>query len=108
VTYYHWWPDKNRSHWIQYDFTAPAEISTSKIYWFDDGPFGGCRIPKSWKLLYKTENNDWREVEPEGDYSITKDELNTIHFKKVKTSAVKIEVQLPEEFAAGIYEWIVE
>ena len=108
LTYYHWWPDKNTMHWIQYDFPNSAEISSSSVYWFDDGPFGGCRIPKSWKLLYKTENNDWKEVETEGSYPIKKDELNTVQFKKIKTSAVKIEVQLPEEYAAGVYEWVVE
>lgn len=108
ITYYHWWPDKNRSHWIQYNFKSPAEISTSKIYWFDDGPFGGCRIPKSWKLLYKTENNDWKEVETEGSYPVKKDELNTVKFKKIRTSAIKLEVQLPADNSAGIYEWVVE
>ena len=29
-------------------------------------------------------------------------------FKKIKTNAIKIEIQLPEEYAAGIYEWTVE
>ncbi len=108
ILYYHWWPEKNSTQWIQYDFTKPTEISTTRVYWFDDGPFGGCRIPASWKVLYQTSFGDWKEVETEGSYPIVKDEINTVRFKKVNTSAVKIEIQLPKDNSAGIYEWIVE
>ena len=108
VLYYHWWPEKNSTQWIQYDFSKPTEISTSKIYWFDDGPFGGCRIPAAWKLFYKTASGEWKPVETEGEYPIVKNELNSIQFKSVTTSAVKLEVQLPEDNSAGLYEWIVE
>ncbi|HSO88906.1 MAG TPA: glycoside hydrolase family 127 protein [Draconibacterium sp.] len=108
IIYYHWWPEKNSTQWIQYNFPKPAEISSTKVYWFDDGPFGGCRIPESWKVLYQTNSGDWKEVETEGSYPIVKDEINTVRFKKVNTFAVKIEIQLPEDNSAGIYEWIVE
>lgn len=108
ITYYHWWPEKDTTHWIQYDFAKPTEISASKIYWFDDGPFGGCRIPASWKLYYKTGSGEWKPVETDGNYPVLKDELNSVKFLKVKTQAVKLEVQLPVDNSAGIYEWIVE
>ena len=108
IIYYHWWPEKNSTQWIQYNFAKPTEISSSKIYWFDDGPFGGCRIPAGWKILYQTSSGDWKEVETEGNYPIVKDEMNTVRFKKISTSAVKIEIQLPEEYSSGIYEWVVE
>ena len=108
ITYYHWWPEKDTTHWIQYDFANPTEISSSKIYWFDDGPFGGCRIPASWKLYYKTGSGEWKPVETDGNYPVLKDELNSVKFLKVKTQAVKLEVQLPVDNSAGIYEWIVE
>jgi hypothetical protein len=108
ITYYHWWPENNSTQWIQYDFAKPAEISTVKVYWFDDGPDGGCRIPANWKILYKTGSGDWKEVETDGNYPIIKDEINTINLKKVNASAVKMEIQLSDEFSSGIYEWIVE
>jgi DUF1680 family protein len=108
VIYYHWWPEKDTTHWIQYDFEKLTEISSSKIYWFDDGPFGGCRIPACWKLLYKTTSGEWKPVETNGNYPVVKNELNSIQFKNVTTSAVKLEVQLPVDNSAGIYEWIVE
>ena len=108
VLYYHWWPEKNSTQWIQYTFENPTEISSTKIFWFDDGPFGGCRIPARWKVLYQTGSGDWKEVETEVSYPIVKDEINTVRFKKVNTSAVKLEIQLPEDNSAGIYEWLVE
>lgn len=108
ILYYHWWPENNSTQWIQYKFAKPAEISSAKVYWYDDGPFGGCRIPKSWKILVQTTAGDWKEVETEGNYPLKKDELNTVKFKKVTASAVKLEIQLPEDNSAGIYEWVVE
>lgn len=108
ILYYHWWPEKNSTQWIQYKFAKPAEISTAKVYWFDDGPFGGCRVPKSWKILYQTTQGDWKEAETENAYPVEKDKINTIRFKKVTAAAVKLEITLPDDNSAGIYEWIVE
>jgi hypothetical protein len=108
IIYYHWWPETNSTQWIQYNFVKPVEVSSSKIYWFDDGPFGDCRIPAGWKILYQTDSCEWKEVETVGNYPIVKDEINSIQFKRIITPALKLEVQLPEENSSGIYEWIVE
>ena len=59
-------------------------------------------------VRHQTSSGDWKEAETEGSYPIVKDEINTVRFKKVTASAVKIEIQLPEDNSAGIYEWIVE
>ncbi|MCD4730609.1 MAG: glycoside hydrolase family 127 protein, partial [Bacteroidales bacterium] len=55
------WSHKGTTEWIQYDFDKETTISFVHIYWFDDEPNGGCRIPKNWKLLYKKEGI-WKEV----------------------------------------------
>jgi DUF1680 family protein len=107
VGYMHWWPKKNTQEWIQYDFDSEYTISETSVYWFDDAPFGGCRIPKSWKLLYKDGDN-WVPVKNTGDYIIEKDKYNTLRFEPVKTTAVRLEVQLPENHATGVHEWIVK
>jgi hypothetical protein len=107
VTYYHWWPNKNQWEYIQYDFEKPEVISKSKVYWFDDGPDGGCRIPDEWEILYLT-GNTWKPVKLKTPYSITKDAWDSIYFDPVKASAVKIKVKLSKDFSAGIYEWVVE
>jgi hypothetical protein len=107
ITYYHWWPDKDQWEYIQYDFEKPELISRSKVYWFDDGPDGGCRIPDEWELLYLS-GNTWKPVKAKSPYKVTKDAWDLIDFTSVKASAVKIMVKLNKEFSSGIYEWIVE
>jgi DUF1680 family protein len=107
VMYYHWWPAKNQWEWIQYDFEKPEKISKTSVYWYDDGPDGGCRIPDEWEVLYLS-GNVWEPVKTRAHYEITKDAWNTVEFEPVKTAAVKLKVRLNREFSSGIYEWVVE
>ena len=108
MPYYHWWPKKNTTEWIVYDFKGEQTVSSSTVYWFDDGPWGGCRIPEAWKVYYKNEAGTWVPVKNTADYPIQKDAPCTVEFEPVKTAAVKLEVQLPEDNAAGIFEWEVK
>ena len=107
VLYYHWWPEKDKMEWVEYDFNKPEVVSKTKVYWFDDGPEGGCRIPDSWEILYLN-GNIWEPVRAKIPYKVTKDGWDSLLFKPVKTTAVKIKVKLNKDFASGIYEWIVE
>ena len=107
VSYYHWWPDKDKWEWVEYDFEKPETISKTKVYWFDDGPGGGCRVPDEWEILYLN-GNIWEPVKAKTSYKVTKDGWDSLAFKPVKASAVKIKVKLNKDFASGIYEWIIE
>jgi uncharacterized protein len=105
--YYHWWPKNGTWEWVQYDFEGEETISSSKVYWYDDGPFGGCRIPADWKLEYK-QGEKWLPVIPLSEYKISKDKWNLIQFKPVLTSAIRLKVKLPDVYSAGIHEWAVQ
>ena len=83
-------------------------ISSSTVYWYDDGPWGGCRVPASWKLYYKDSEGKWQEVAHPSGYSVKKGNPNTVHFDKVKTAAVKLEVSLQPKVSSGVFEWEVE
>ena len=108
IPYYHWWPKEGTTEWIVYEFPEKTEVSSSTVYWYDDAPWGGCRLPRSWKIYYKNEAGEWTTV-PEADaYPISKGNPNTVHFAPVKTSVVKLEVVLPEKNAAGLYEWEIQ
>jgi DUF1680 family protein len=107
VSYYHWWPDKDQWEWIQYDFEVPEKVSKTKVFWFDDGPHGGCRIPDAWEILYLSENI-WKPVRAKTKYTITRNGWDSLQFAPVKTSALKLKVKLNKDFSAGLYEWIVE
>lgn len=108
IPYYHWWPKEGTTEWISYDFAAEKTISRSTVYWFDDAPWGGCRVPQSWKIYYKDKNGEWTPVENTVSYGVEKGIGNEVVFKPVTTKALKIEVKLPEKNAAGIFEWEVE
>jgi DUF1680 family protein len=108
IPYYHWWPKEGTTEWISYDFNSEKTVSRSTVYWFDDAPWGGCRVPESWKIYYQDKNGAWLPVENTASYGVEKGFGNEVRFKPVSTKALKIEVKLPEKNAAGIYEWQVE
>ncbi|WPV65740.1 glycoside hydrolase family 127 protein [Chitinophaga sp. LS1] len=105
--YLHWWPKQDTLEWVQYDFDQAYTISSSKVYWYDDGPFGGCRIPVSWKLYYK-KGDEWIPVVNKTPYEIAKDKYNSVTFEPVNTTALRLEVQLPKDNSSGIHEWSVQ
>jgi DUF1680 family protein len=107
VPYFHWWPKKDTTEWVMYEFDAPHTVSSSKVYWFDDGPWGGCRIPAAWKIYYK-KDGEWVPVKNTTAYEIAKDKYNSVTFEAVTTTEIKLEVQLPVDNSTGIHEWVVE
>jgi DUF1680 family protein len=108
LPYYHWWPKEGTTEWISYDFASEKTVSRSTVYWFDDAPWGGCRVPQNWKLFYKDAASDWKPVENTNAYGVEKGIGNEVIFKPVTTKALKLEVKLAEKNAAGIFEWEVE
>jgi len=106
VPFFHWWNHKGTTEWVQYDFPQIEEVSTVKIYWFDDTGTGECRVPLSWKILYKL-GDEWRPVYTEDHYGVAKDQYNTVTFETVRTTALRLEIQSQPGFAGGIHEWIV-
>ena len=84
--YLHWWPNKGTEEWVQYDFAAPARVSEVEVYWFGD---------------------TWKPVANTTPYGVEKDKYNRVRFQPVRTTALRLEIQLPEKFAAGIHEWRV-
>ena len=105
--YLHWWPKKNSTEFVAYTFDSEKTVSYSSVYWYDDGPFGGCRIPTAYKVYYQKDGS-WVEVKALKTDPIAKDKYNTITFEPVKTTALKLEVQLPVDNSAGIHEWVVK
>lgn len=108
VPYYHWWPMKDTTQWVQYDFEKMANVSGVEVYWYDDSPWGGCRVPASWRVLYKDTQGEWKEVKAKTAYPSVKDKFNTLDFDAIQTSALRLEVKLPKDHASGIYEWKVK
>ena len=86
----------------------PLTLTWSDVYWFDDTGRGQCRVPASWKLLYR-EGKAWKPVTlAEGSaYGTAKDALNKVTFAPVTTTEVRLEVTLRPDVSGGILEWRV-
>ena len=108
IPYTHWWPKQGSTEWITYTFAEKATIQRSTVYWYDDQPWQGCKIPDSWKLYYKDGAGEWKEVSNPDQYPVQKGVPCTVNFDPVETTAVKLEVQINKEKSAGLYEWEVE
>lgn len=105
VPYTHWWPEQGTTEWISYDLPGAESVQSATVYWYDDGPWGGCRVPKSWKLYYKDSEGNWQPVTGADNYGIEKGSANTVNFDPVTTEAMKLEVVLPDDNSTGIFEW---
>lgn len=108
IPYTHWWPKNGGTEWIAYEFAETATVQSSTVYWYDDGPWGGCRVPKSWSLYYKDDSGNWQPVTGVDSYPTEKGIANVVHFDPVSTSALKMEIQLPDDNSAGVFEWSVK
>ena len=108
MPYYHWWPKQGVTEWIAYEFPEASTVQSSTVYWYDDGPWGGCRVPKAWRIFFKNDNGEWQPVSGADKYPTTKGTACTVNFEPVKTKAIKIEIDLPSENSAGLFEWSVK
>ncbi|HLO42622.1 MAG TPA: hypothetical protein VK176_16485, partial [Phycisphaerales bacterium] len=97
------WPHKGTTEWVQVDFERPRTVGSADVYWFDDTGVGECRIPASWKLLYK-DGDQWKPVDA-AEYPIKKDDFSRIEFTRVRASALKLEIGLQPGWSTGVLEW---
>ncbi len=113
--HFDWWPagtgagptSNVTNGWIEYAFEKPALVSESELYWFDDAPRGGVRVPASWRILYK-EGSTWKLAEHSGSWPLDKDRYNKVAFKPVTTNSLRLEVSFQPGFSAGVQRWKVK
>ena len=108
IPYYHWWPKQGTIEWISYELPQETLVASATVYWFDDAPWGGCRVPKAWRIYYKDTAGEWCPVQNADSYGVVKGAANTVNFDPVKTTAVKLEVIQPDQFSTGLFEWEVK
>lgn len=102
------WNHKGTEEWVQYDLKESITLSAMDVYWFDDGPDGGCRIPASWKLQYLEKSGRWKTVTKHGGWPVKKDDWCHIVFDPATTNAVRILVKLQTGFSGGMLEWKIQ
>ena len=103
--------EHGKLHWVQKKFDHQTTVSSCEVYWYDESqPLGDVRLPKSWRVLYKS-GQEWKEVENPSGYGIERDKFNIVTFKPVKTTALRLDVQCQDErgrWAMGILEWRIK
>jgi hypothetical protein len=102
------WPHKGTTETITYEFAEAATVKAVRVSWFDDTGTGECRLPVSWRVLYRTAAGKWEPVKHASDHTIRKRDPVRVTFDAVTTKALRLEMQLPKDFSAGIHEWDVE
>lgn len=108
VPYFHWWPKQGGTEWISYTFTEAKKVSRATVYWFDDQPWGGCKVPESWTIDYLDGSGAWKSVAGADGYPVKRGQPCTVNFDPITTKAVRINVSQPEKFSCGLFEWQVE
>ena len=108
VPYTHWWPKNGTTEWLGYEFPQVSKVQSATVYWYDDGPWGGCRVPQSWRILYQDAQGEWQPVSGADQYPTDKGTACTVSFDPVSTKALRLEVKLPVDNSAGLFEWSVK
>lgn len=105
--FYHWYPHRGTTEWVQYDFEEAHEVSMVEVFWFDEGDDGDCRVPESWRVLF-LDDGEWLPVYTTDAYGTSRDQANKVTFETVRTSALRLEIVSQEDYSGGIHEWTVE
>jgi hypothetical protein len=99
-----WLPKRGTTEWAEYSFPQPATVSEVQVYWFEHGR---VKAPAHWRIVYK-DGDGWKPVRNTGNYGVDLNTYNTVRFDPVKTSALRLELQMQPEYSAGIEEWKVK
>jgi hypothetical protein len=102
----HWWNHAGTTEWVQYTWDAPQRLAGTRVFWFDDTGHGGCRLPKNARLLW-LDGGDWKPVSAAAPLPIAIDRWCDAQFEPVTTTALRLEVDMQKNFAAGVLEWRV-
>ena len=102
--------EHGKPQWVRRNFDAPLTVAECSVYWFDETPSkGDVRLPKAWRVEYLS-GKEWKEVENPSGYGIALNQFNSVKFKPVTTTALRLDVQTqtePVRYAMGIYEWSI-
>lgn len=106
--YHYWWLKQGTEESIAYEFDKPETVSNVQVYWLDfDHYDGDFRVPASWRLFYKTDDGNWKEVDGHSAYGCARDRYNSVDFKPVSTTGLKILAKLQQGKSSGVIEWKV-
>lgn len=91
-----WSGNHPASRWLQYEWKTPQRIAGAEIgFWRDQDDVNsanGVNVPKGWKAQYWT-GSDWADVANPSDYTVERDETNSVTFDAVTTTRLRVVLQ---------------
>lgn len=118
IPFFHFGQEKGSRQWITYQLQKPMTLTTAEVYWRNEAPWGDCRLPENWKILYRDQQSgEWHPVTFDNQllanpgtivYPVTSEGPSIARFDPVETDALRMEIQLPKDFTSGLFEWIVK
>lgn len=101
------WPHTGSPEWLGFDFGTAVDVSACGVYWFDDTGSGQCRVPASWRIVYRS-GRSWFPVQKPSGYGTERNLRNRVTFTSVRTDALRVEMQLQQGFSSGVLDWRYE
>lgn len=103
-----WWPQQGTNEWLTLHLPHVKRINRVRVYWYDDTGRGQCRVPASWKLLYK-EGENWKPVKLAAGnrYNVNVNCFNEVEVEGVITQELRLQVELQAGYSAGVMRWKV-
>ncbi|NQT39734.1 MAG: glycoside hydrolase family 127 protein [Planctomycetes bacterium] len=105
--YFTWQYHVGGNEWVRKTFAEPTTVSSVEVYWLDQGEEGPCRMPESWRVLYR-DDNKWKLVENTGPYGLDADQFNRVAFQPITTTVLRMEATLEDGFSGGVLRWRVK
>ena len=98
------WPHKGTEEWVEVILPGEEPVRGVDVYWFDDEPVGGCRVPAEWKVQTQLgEMTGWQDAA--AGCPIVKGNWSSVTFAKpMPAVAVRLQIKLKPGFSAGICE----
>lgn len=92
------WPNPNSTQWVAYEWPSSVTLSSTEIYWFDDG--GGILTPTTANVEYWN-GSTWENA---GSVPTVTNAWNTVALSDVTTTRFRVSMLNTSE-STGILEW---
>lgn len=98
------WPHKGTEEWVEVILPGEETVRGVDVYWFDDDPVGGCRVPAEWKVQTQLgEMTDWQDAATA--CPIVKGDWSRVTFAKpMPAVSVRLQIKLKPGFSTGLCE----
>ena len=82
-------------------------VDSVEVHWHVDPDNPDSQLPAAWEV-YALQDDQWEEVDIEGEYEIIEGEPSSVEFEAVEANAVRLVVMTEPGASAGPRDWSVD